>query len=82
METGYEIIFIFIIISGLLSGLLVTASFVLTNLTNTIEDNEKVTIYECGFTPFSDSRQKFEVRFFLVGILFILFDLELSFLFP
>ena len=82
MEIGYDIILKFIIISGLISGVLVTASIVLTNLTNTIEDSEKVTIYECGFNPFSDSRQKFEVRFFLVGILFILFDLDLSFLFP
>lgn len=45
-------------------------------------DAEKVSVYECGFDPFGDSRQKFEVRFFLVGILFIIFDLEVSFLFP
>jgi len=43
---------------------------------------EKIGVYECGFSPYSDSRQKFEVRFFLVGILFIIFDLEISFLFP
>lgn len=43
---------------------------------------EKVSVYECGFDPFNDSRQKFEVRFFLVGILFIIFDLEISFFFP
>ena len=39
-------------------------------------------MYEWGFDPFGDSRQKFEVRFFLVGIIFIIFDLEISFLFP
>ncbi len=45
-------------------------------------DGEKISVYECGFDPYGDSRQKFEVRFFLVGILFIIFDLEISFLFP
>lgn len=45
-------------------------------------DSEKISVYECGFDPYGDSRQKFEVRFFLVGILFIIFDLEISFLFP
>lgn len=43
---------------------------------------EKVSSYECGFNPFSDSRVKFEIRFYLVGILFIIFDLEITFLFP
>lgn len=45
-------------------------------------DLEKVTSYECGFDPFQDSRSEFEVKFYLVGILFIIFDLEVSFLFP
>jgi NADH-quinone oxidoreductase subunit A len=45
-------------------------------------DMEKLSPYECGFNPFQDSRQEFEVKFYLVGILFILFDLELSYLFP
>jgi NADH:ubiquinone oxidoreductase subunit 3 (subunit A) len=45
-------------------------------------DIEKVTSYECGFNPFSDSRVKFEIRFYIIGILFIIFDIELSFLFP
>lgn len=43
---------------------------------------EKVSAYECGFDPFSDARSKFDVRFYLVAILFIIFDLEISFLFP
>ncbi len=47
-----------------------------------IADPEKVSPYECGFNPFEDARQKFDVRFYLVGILFIIFDLEVSFLFP
>lgn len=45
-------------------------------------DFEKVTAYECGFHPFEDTREKFNVRFYLVSILFIIFDLEISFLFP
>ena len=43
---------------------------------------EKVSTYECGFEPFQDSRSKFEVKFYLVAILFIIFDLEIAFLFP
>lgn len=45
-------------------------------------DIEKVSAYECGFDPFSDVRGRFDVRFYLVSILFIIFDLEVSFLFP
>ncbi|KAA2212750.1 NADH-quinone oxidoreductase subunit A [Teichococcus oryzae] len=43
---------------------------------------EKVSAYECGFEPFDDTRRKFDVRFYLVAILFIIFDLEVAFLFP
>lgn len=43
---------------------------------------EKLSSYECGFNAFGDARNKFEIRFFLVGVLFIIFDLEISFLFP
>jgi NADH-quinone oxidoreductase subunit A len=45
-------------------------------------DPEKVSAYECGFNAFDDARMKFDVRFYLVAILFIIFDLEMSFLFP
>ena len=45
-------------------------------------DAEKLSAYECGFEPFSDSRMEFDVRFYLVAILFIIFDLEIAFLFP
>jgi NADH-quinone oxidoreductase subunit A len=43
---------------------------------------EKLSSYECGFEPFDDSRRRFDVRFYLVAILFIIFDLEVAFLFP
>ena len=45
-------------------------------------DPEKLSAYECGFNAFDDARMKFDVRFYLVAILFIIFDLEVSFLFP
>lgn len=43
---------------------------------------EKLSSYECGFNPFGDARTRFEIRFYLVAVLFLIFDLELSFLFP
>jgi NADH-quinone oxidoreductase subunit A len=45
-------------------------------------DSEKLSAYECGFEAFSDSRMKFDVRYYLVAILFIVFDLEIAFMFP
>ena len=45
-------------------------------------DDEKLSPYECGFEPFEDTQMKFDVRFYLVAILFIIFDLEIAFLFP
>ena len=45
-------------------------------------DAEKLSPYECGFEPFDDAHMKFDVRFYLVAILFIIFDLEIAFLFP
>jgi NADH:ubiquinone oxidoreductase subunit 3 (subunit A) len=48
----------------------------------TSSDPEKLSAYECGFNPFEDARSQFDIRFYLVAILFIIFDLEISFLFP
>jgi NADH-quinone oxidoreductase subunit A len=45
-------------------------------------DMEKLSAYECGFNPYEDARLRFEIRFFLVGLLFIIFDLEVAFLLP
>ena len=47
-----------------------------------MDDREKLSAYECGFSPFEDSKGEFDVRFYLVAILFLIFDLEISFLFP
>lgn len=51
-------------------------------LIDKIYDIEKLSAYECGFNPFSDSRIKFEIRFYIIGILFIIVDLELLFFIP
>jgi len=75
----YSPVILFIIFSTLLSVALPALSYIL-GIKNS--DNEKSSVYECGFAPYGDSRQQFEVRFFLVAILFIIFDLEISFLFP
>ena len=45
-------------------------------------DSEKISAYECGFEPFEDARMQFDVRYYLIAIIFILFDLEIAFLFP
>lgn len=75
----YGSIFLTIIVSLVISSLLVIASYVLA-----IQkvDIEKSSIYECGFDPYGDARQPFQVQFFLVGILYLIFDLEITYLFP
>ncbi len=78
-EGKMQEILIYFIIASVISIVICGASYVLAVRK---PESEKVSAYECGFDPFSDSRQKFEVRFFLVGILFIIFDLEISLLFP
>ena len=75
----YLPILIFIGIAVALSGIIVIASFVVAKQR---PDSEKVSSYECGFEAFDDARGKFDVRFYLVAILFIIFDLEVAFLFP
>lgn len=57
--------------------------FVLSYILNYQDPNiEKISAYECGFQPFDDSRQRFNIEFYLIGILFVIFDLEIVFLFP
>ncbi|HEV2161214.1 MAG TPA: NADH-quinone oxidoreductase subunit A [Stellaceae bacterium] len=75
----YLPILIFIGVAVALSVFIVLASFILVRQK---PDSEKVSPYECGFPPFSDARTKFDVRFYLVSLLFIIFDLEVAFLFP
>ncbi|QJE74802.1 NADH-quinone oxidoreductase subunit A [Aerophototrophica crusticola] len=75
----YLPILIFLGIAIVIAGAMVAASLVVARQK---PDSEKLSAYECGFEPFSDARSKFDVRFYLVAILFIIFDLEVAFLFP
>jgi NADH-quinone oxidoreductase subunit A len=75
----YLPILIFLAIAIVMSGAMVAMAFILARQR---PDAEKVSAYECGFEPFEDARGKFDVRFYLVAILFIIFDLEVAFLFP
>ena len=74
-------ILIYIVVSFLLTILLLGLSFVFA-ASNNLAYPEKLSAYECGFDPFDDARSRFDVRFYLVSILFIIFDLEVTFLFP
>lgn len=75
----YLPILIFIGIAGALSLVFLLVPFVIAP---SKPDPEKLSAYECGFNAFGDSRMKFDVRFYLVTLLFIIFDLEVAFLFP
>ncbi|MPL74827.1 NAD(P)H-quinone oxidoreductase subunit 3, chloroplastic [bioreactor metagenome] len=79
MLREYLPILIFLALAIVLGLVLVLAAVVLA-VRN--PDPEKVSAYECGFNAFDDARMKFDVRFYLVSILFIIFDLEVAFLFP
>jgi len=75
----YLSIIIFLVVALILSIGFIFINFVFAP---NKPDPEKLSAYECGFEPFNDSRMEFDVRFYLVAILFIIFDLEIAFLFP
>jgi NADH-quinone oxidoreductase subunit A len=75
----YLPIVIFLVIAGALGLAFMLAAAVVAPSN---PDPEKMSSYECGFNAFNDARMKFDVRFYLVSILFIIFDLEVAFLFP
>ena len=75
----YLPILIFLVVAAVISVVAVGLSLVMGTQK---PDSEKVSAYECGFEAFGDARAKFDVRFYLVAILFIIFDLEVAFLFP
>ena len=75
----YLPILIFLVIATGLALLMVVASYLIARQR---PDSEKLSAYECGFEAFDDARKRFDVRFYLVAILFIIFDLEVAFLFP
>ncbi|MGE3770736.1 MAG: NADH-quinone oxidoreductase subunit A [Bdellovibrionales bacterium] len=75
----YLPIFVFLGVAAVISAAAVGLSYMLGNQK---PDSEKLSAYECGFEAFADARARFDVRFYLVAILFIIFDLEVAFLFP
>lgn len=79
MFAEYILIFKYVFFCFLLSSLLFFVSFILVFQS---PNAEKISVYECGFSPFGDSRSRFEIRFYIVAILFMIFDLEIVFLFP
>ena len=83
VAAGYLPILLFMGVALLLSSVFVFAPMAVSRLTGTYDPTpEKLTEYECGFPAFEGSRAQFDVRFYLVAILFIIFDLEAAFLFP
>lgn len=76
---SYLPLVIFVGISAMIGLALLVAPFVVAYKN---PDPEKMSAYECGFEAFDDARMKFDIRFYLIAILFIIFDLEVAFLFP
>jgi NADH-quinone oxidoreductase subunit A len=76
---AYLPLVIFMALSGLIGLALLVAPFIVAFKN---PDPEKLSAYECGFDAFDDARMTFDVRFYLISILFIIFDLEVAFLFP
>lgn len=74
----YKIVFGIFFVTILISIIPLLSSFLIRE----VETKEKISGYECGFEPFETARSKFEVKFYLVSILFIIFDLEVIYLFP
>ena len=79
VSVDYILILIFIVIGA---GMALAMYLLSKVLSPSSPDAEKLSAYECGFEAFDDARSKFDVKFYLVSILFIIFDLEIAFLFP
>ncbi len=75
----YLTMFLSVGLGLLISGVVLTLSYIVSKHA---PDSEKTSAYECGFEPFEDARSRFDVRFYIVAILFLIFDLEVVYLFP
>ena len=75
----YLSLFICLVLSLVIASILLLLSY---QLAVQIPDAEKISAYECGFEPFEDARNRFDVRFYIVAILFLIFDIEVAYLFP
>ena len=83
VAAGYLPILLFLVVALGLSAAFVFSPMLVSRLTGTHNPSaDKLAEYECGFPAFEDSRSQFDVRFYLIAILFIVFDLEAAFLFP
>ena len=83
VAAGYLPILLFLIVALAMSAGFVFSPMLVSRMTGTHQpDAAKLSEYECGFPAFEDSRSQFDVRFYLIAILFIVFDLEAAFLFP
>jgi NADH-quinone oxidoreductase subunit A len=83
MLSNYLPVLIFLVVATGLAAVLLGLGAIFGRLTSTQpRDPEKLSAYECGFEAFEDSRARFDVRYYLVAILFIVFDLEMAFLVP
>lgn len=78
-NSTYLTLFICLSLSLAISSIILALSFGLAVQT---PDPEKTSAYECGFEPFEDARNRFDVRFYIVAILFLIFDIEVAYLFP
>jgi len=82
INNHYINIFIFLIVIFLLTLIIFFLSKIFSLFFSKNLDNEKISAYECGFDAFEDARIRFDIHFYLIAILFIIFDLEIAFLFP
>ena len=78
-NTNYSVIFIYLLISIILSNVIAFFGYLLNNQN---PDLEKLSAYECGFEPYEDSRHKCNIQFCIISILFIIFDIEIMFMYP
>ncbi len=79
----YYSIFLFLLIAAVVPALALIGSYMVSKMTGGQKpDGNKLSPYECGFDAFENAQQQFDVRFYLVAILFVIFDLEVAFLYP
>lgn len=79
LKSEYSNLFIYIIFAAILGLIIVTLSYLLVTQS---PESEKLSTYECGFDPYEDSRNRFNIRFYTIAILFLLFDIEIIFMLP
>jgi NADH-quinone oxidoreductase subunit A len=79
VKKEYSSILVFLVFAIVLTGIIIGASYFLSRQN---PDSEKLSAYECGFEPYEDARHTFDIKFCVISILFIIFDIEIMFLIP